>query len=58
MKSPLEEPAVEPAGLEAFYDDEPEGWSDATLTAAVVLQRAERERRMAARRRKKASKDE
>lgn len=50
--SPLAEPAEEPAGLDHFYDSQPEDWSDETLTAAVAAQRTERERRLAAAARK------
>ena len=52
--SPLAEPAAEPIGLDCFYAAEPEGWSEATLTAAVTAQRAERERRLATKARRTA----
>jgi len=52
--SPLAEPAGEPIGLERFYDGEPETWTDAVLEAAVIAQRVERERRLAAKARRTA----
>ena len=49
--SPLAELA-DPLALERCYSDQPEGWDDATLEAAIALQRAEREARLEAKARK------
>ena len=52
-RSPLSEPN-DPLALERCYADQPEGWDEATLTAAVELQRVEREARLTAKARKTA----
>lgn len=56
VKTPIAEPGSEPLGLEAFYDAEPERWSEEVLRAAVEAQRRERDVRFAALARKKTKK--
>jgi hypothetical protein len=55
-ESPLAEPAAEPVGLDRFFGDEPESFSAAELEALVAGQRAERDRRIAAKSKRRESK--
>lgn len=58
IKRPRERPPIcepgDPLALERCYAKEPEAWTEETLRAAVEMQRAERERRLAAKARRKA----
>lgn len=51
--SPLDEAAAEPGSLDVFFSDNPETYNRADLETLVAAQRAERERRLAAKSRKK-----
>lgn len=51
-RAPIREPG-DPLALERCYAAEPEGWSEETLRAAVEMQRQEREKRIAAKARRK-----
>lgn len=54
MAGPMDEAAAEPGSLDVFFSDHPETYNRAELEALVAAQRAERERRLAAKTRRKA----
>lgn len=51
-RAPICEPG-DPLALERCYAAEPEAWTEETLRAAVEMQRQEREKRIAAKARRK-----
>lgn len=50
---PLDEACTEPGSLDVFFSDKPEEYTHAELEALVAAQRAERERRLTVKARRK-----
>lgn len=55
-RAPIREPGT-PLALERCYGKEPEMWTEEMLRAVVEMQRQERERRLAAKARRKVRED-